>query len=101
LHQRIGYTVVKNVGHALAAGRLMGEDCGRTLARGPTHFACPYRNAVAHAARHELKPKVSPIGFTQRVVEARLAIEVVEIGTDELAVFHANASIVDEIRYTT
>jgi hypothetical protein len=33
-------------------------------------------------------------------VEARPAVEAVEIGTDELAVFHTNASIVDEIRYT-
>ena len=97
LHQRIGHAALKNVGHALAAGHLMSKDSGRTLAHGPIHFARPYGDAIAHAARHELKPEVSPIGFMQRVVEARLAIEAVEIGADELAVLHANAGIIDEI----
>ncbi|MGA8001302.1 MAG: hypothetical protein WCA05_06605 [Pseudolabrys sp.] len=75
----------------------MGEDGGRTLACGPTHFARPYRDAVAHTARRELETEVSPIGFPQRVVEAGLTIEAVEIGADELAVLHADAGIVDEI----
>jgi hypothetical protein len=30
-------------------------------------------------------------------MEARLAVEAVEIGADELAVFHANAAIIDQI----
>ena len=30
-------------------------------------------------------------------MEARLAIEAIEIGADELAVFHPNASIIDQI----
>ena len=30
-------------------------------------------------------------------MEARLAIEAVEIGADELAVFHANAGLIDQI----
>jgi hypothetical protein len=34
-------------------------------------------------------------------VEARLTIEAVEIGADELAVLHANAGIVDEIGHAT
>jgi hypothetical protein len=34
---------------------------------------------------------------TQVMVEPRLVIEAVEIGTDELAVLHANAGGVDEI----
>ncbi|MGB8106756.1 MAG: hypothetical protein WCF47_21030, partial [Pseudolabrys sp.] len=84
MHQRIGdVAVLKNICHALAAGQLMSKDSGRTLAHGSTHFARPYGDAIAHATRHELKPKVSPIGFTQRVVEARLTIDVVEIGADE------------------
>jgi hypothetical protein len=32
-------------------------------------------------------------------VEARLAVEGVEISADELAVFHADAAIIDEIGY--
>ena len=70
---------------------------GRTLARGAMHFARPYRDAVAHAERHEFEPKVTPIRFTSRTVEARLTIEAVEIGADELAVLYAKTSIVDEI----
>jgi hypothetical protein len=81
----------------LAAGQLMGKDIGRTLAHGPTNFARPDRDAVAHAARHELEPKVIPIRFTQRVMEARLTIEAVEIGANELAVLHANAGVIDEV----
>jgi hypothetical protein len=34
-------------------------------------------------------------------VEARLTIEAVEIGADELAVLHANAGIIDEIGHAT
>ena len=100
-HRRIGHIALKNIGQTLTAGRLMSEDGGRTLARGPTHFACPHRNAVAHAARHELEPQVSPIGLTQRVVEVRLTVEVVEVGANELAVLHANAGIIDEIGHAT
>ena len=33
----------------------------------------------------------------ERVVQARFTVEVVEVGTNELAVLHANAGIVDEI----
>ena len=52
---------------------------------------------VAHAARHELEPQVIPIEFTQRVMEARLTIEAVEIGANELAVLYANAGVIDEV----
>jgi hypothetical protein len=38
-----------------------------------------------------------PIGLTQGVMEPRLAIKLVQIGIDELAVLHANAGVVDEI----
>jgi len=34
-------------------------------------------------------------------VEARVAVEAVEIGADELAVLCANASIIDQIRHAT
>src|SRR5262249_37186998 len=89
----------KNVRHAMAAGDLVGEDRRGTLVRRASHFACPHGNAVAHAARHELKPKVSPIGWRWRFVEPRLVVEAVQIGTDELAVLHTNAGIINEIRY--
>jgi hypothetical protein len=90
---------LKNVRHALAAGYLMGEDGGRTLVRAASHFARPHRNAVAHAARSKLEPKVGPIMVTQRLVKPWLVVEVVEIGTDKLAILHANASIIDEVGY--
>jgi hypothetical protein len=99
LHQRIGYLTLKDIRHAVTAGYLMGKDGGGTLVRRTRHFARPYGNTVAHTARHELKPKVSPIRGSKRPVKPRLAIETVEIDTDELAIFHANASIIDKIGY--
>src|SRR5262245_38026506 len=101
LHQLIGHVALKNIRHALAAGYFMGKDGGGTFIRRASHFARPHGNAVAHAARHKLEPQVSPVGVKCWLVETRLAVEAVEIGTDELAVFHANASVVDEIRYAT
>jgi hypothetical protein len=41
--------------------------------------------------RRELEPKIRPIGCGRSAVEARLAVEAVEIGGNELAVFHAAA----------
>src|SRR5215831_14821756 len=99
LHQRIDYMALKNVGHALATGYLMGQDGGGTFVRRASHFARPHGNAVAHAARHKLEPEVSPIGFAWQLVKPRLAVETVEIGTDELAVFDTIASIIDEVGY--
>src|SRR4029078_2711985 len=97
-HQRMAYLILKDIRHALTAGCLMGKDGGGTLIRGAGHFARPHGNAVAHAACHELKPKVSPIGNGKRV-KPWLAIEPVEIGTDELAILHANARVIDKIGY--
>src|SRR5215813_10265835 len=99
LHQRIDYMALKNVGHALATGYLMGQDGGGTFVCRASHFAHPHGNAVAHAARHKLEPKVSPIGCTWQLMKPRLAVETVEMGTDELAILHTNASIIDEIGY--
>src|SRR5262249_12178646 len=82
---------------ALGARCLMGESSRRTLVLGPGHFPAPHGDAVAHAARRKLEPKIRPIGCVRRVVEARLAVEGVEISADELAVFHADAGIIDEI----
>ena len=70
---------------------------GEALVLGPGYFPAPYGDAVAHAARRKLEPKIRPIGCVRRVVEARLAVEGVEISADELAVFHADAGIIDEI----
>ncbi len=64
-HQRIGRPRLKKIGHALAARCFMSEAGGRT----PAHFA---------------------FGWCSR----GLAIKAVEISTDELAVFHADAGVV-------
>src|SRR5262249_26607444 len=81
------------------AGRALphGRECRRTVVLRPGHFAAPDRDAVAHATGCELEPKIRPVGCAGRVMEARLAVEAVEIGADELAVFHANAAIIDQI----
>src|SRR5712691_8026717 len=75
----------------------MGKSGRRALVLRPDHLTTPDGDAVAHAARRELEPKIRPIGCARRVVEARLAVEAVEIGTDQLAVFHAHPGIVDQI----
>src|SRR6516165_8907964 len=75
----------------------MRQNSGRTLPYGSSHLAYPYADAFAHVARRELKPLVSPIRLAGGVMETRLAIQVVQIGTDELAVFHADAGIIDQI----
>src|ERR1700738_2139153 len=75
----------------------MGKSGRRTLVLRPGHFPAPHGNAVAHAARCELKPKIRLIGCMRCIVEARLAVEPVEIGTDELTVFHTDAGIIDQI----
>ena len=98
MHQRIGQwrcskTSAMRWLRATSWARTVGERslAGRLISR--VHTEMP-----SHMLRaDELEPEVSPIGFTQRVVEARLAIEAVEIGADELAVLHANAGIIDEI----
>jgi len=89
--------VLKEICHALCARCFMGKSSRRTLVLGPGYFPAPYGDAVAHAARRKLEPKIRPIGCVRRVVEARLAVEGVEISADELAVFHADAGIIDEI----
>src|SRR5262249_28328794 len=66
---------------------------------GSTHFAHPYADPFAHVARRKLKPLVSPIRLPSGVVETRLTIEAVKIRADELAVFHANARIIDKVRH--
>src|SRR5262249_18510886 len=76
---------------------LMGKSGRRALVLGPGHFSAPDSDAVAHATRCELQPKIRPIGCEGRVMEARLAVEAVEIGADELAVFHPDAGIIDQI----
>src|SRR6516165_3636498 len=75
----------------------MGKRGRRTFVLRPGHFPTPYRDSVAHAARGELEPKIRPLGGVRCHVEARLAVEAIEVGTDELAVFHADAGIVDQI----
>ena len=42
-------------------------------------------------------PLFVTVARATRVMEARLTIEAVEIGADELAVLHANAGVIDEI----
>src|SRR5206468_11603101 len=97
IHQRIANPRFKKVGHALPAPDLVSQHGRRTLTRGSTHFAHPYADPFAHAARVSLESAVVPIGVTSWVVESGLAVKAVEIITDELAVFHANAGIVDEV----
>src|SRR6516225_6922497 len=70
----------------------MGESGRRTFAFGPSHFPTPYSDSVAHAARRELKPKICPVGCVRCAVEARLAVEAIEVGTDELPI-----GIIDQI----
>src|SRR5690348_7226228 len=77
----------------------MGECGWRALVLGPSYLPAPHRDAVAHATRCELEPKISPIGCVRCAVESRLAIKAVEIGTDELAVFDANAGVIHEVGY--
>src|SRR5215467_142350 len=75
----------------------MRESSRRTLVLGSGHFPTPHGYAVAHAARRELEPTVRPIGCVRRIVEARPAVEDIEIDADELAVFHADAGFIDQI----
>src|SRR5215469_12235994 len=77
----------------------MGECGRRTLVLRPSYLPAPHRDAVAHATCCELEPKVRPIGRVRCAVESRLAIKAVEIRTDELAIFDANARVIDEIGY--
>jgi hypothetical protein len=58
----------------------MGESGLRTLILWPSHLPTPDSDAVAHAARRELKTKIRPIRCVGYVVEARLAVETIEIG---------------------
>src|SRR5262249_22321472 len=79
----------------------MGECSRRALALGPGYLPAPHGDAVAHATRCELEPKIRPIGCVRCAVESRLAVKAVEIGTDKLAVFHADAGVIDEVRHPT
>jgi hypothetical protein len=54
LHQRISYTTLKHIDHALCTRYLMRQNSSRTFACGPSHLAHPYANAFAHVARREL-----------------------------------------------
>src|SRR5215475_1769509 len=75
----------------------MSESSRRTLVLLPGHFPTPDSDTLAHAPRRELQPKIGPIGFVRHIVEARPAVEAVEKGADELAVFHADTGIIDQI----
>src|SRR5262249_37298335 len=86
-------------GHALAARGLVRERSRRTLSLGSMHFPHPHADAFAHAARAGLEPAIGPIRFKQRVLEFGFAVEFVEIGADDLAILHADAGVVDEIRH--
>src|SRR5262245_66409154 len=90
LHQ-IGHASLEYIRHALSTGHLMGQNSGRTLASGSTHFAHPYADPFGHVARRKLKPLVSPIRLPSGVVATRLTIAAVTIPADVLAVFPAYA----------
>jgi len=75
----------------------MGESSWGALVLGPGHFPTPYGDAVAHAARRKFQPKIRPIRCVRRIVKAWPTTEAVEIGADELAVFHADTGIIDQI----
>ncbi len=94
------HMALKYIGYTLGAGYLMRQNSGRTLACGSSHFAHPDTDSFTHVARRELKPLISPISSTSGIVEARLTIQAIEIGADELAILHGNAVIVDKIRHT-
>ena len=47
----------------------------------------------------ELDQLFVSVARATRVMEARLTIEAVEIGANELAVLHANAGVIDEVRH--
>src|SRR6266498_4068463 len=66
---------------------------------GPLQKAQTSRTSRAKRRFNQLwsRYKIRPIACVGRVVEARLAVEVVEVSADELAVFHANAGIIDQI----
>jgi hypothetical protein len=61
------------------------------------HLTYPNGNALAETARGSLKPAVGPIQIPQRLMEARLTIEAVEIRADELAIFHPNPGLINEV----
>src|SRR6266568_3595721 len=97
LRQWRGHLALKQVRHALAAGGLVAESGRGTFALGSPHLTHPNRDSIAQAARSGLEPATGPIRIRCRAMQARLAVEAVKIGADELAVLHADAGIVDEV----
>src|SRR5262245_37755034 len=68
-----------------------------TFVLGSTHLTHPYGRCLRTCCARCLQSAVVPIGLTQWAMEPGLAIKAVEIGTDELALLHANAGVVVEI----
>src|SRR4051794_40942 len=97
LQQWARHLHLEQVRKTLRACGLVRERGGRALAYGPAHLARPDGNAVARAARSGLEPGALPIAILR--MKARLAAEAVQVGADELAVLHADAGIVDEVRH--
>src|SRR5260370_20129929 len=71
-HQRIGYTILKNVCHPVCAGHLMCKDGGRTLAFGATHFAPPHADSFTQTARRVFETSKAPFSRSAGVPPAHL-----------------------------
>src|SRR5262249_25157167 len=97
LQHGIRHPSLEQVGHALGAGNLVCQHGRRTLVLRPGHLAHPNADALAQAARASLAPPITPIALARRAVKFRRAVETVEVGTNELAVLHADAVCVEEI----
>jgi hypothetical protein len=78
----------------------MSKQSRRSFVFWSMHLPNPDCDAVTKAPRCSLKPAIGPLGIAYCVVETGLAVKTVEIGANDLTVFHPNSGIINEVGNT-
>src|SRR5688572_31840476 len=84
--------------HARGAGDLMPDDSRRAFVRRSVELSQPNRHAVHQAARECFQAASLPSLLASREIEGWLAVQMVEVGADELRLLEACAVVADEVR---
>src|SRR6185436_8554040 len=87
------------VRHPARALRLVTDDAGRALAFRPGELPVPYRETVDHAARQPFEPARLPALLAGRQSVYGLAVEPIEVITDQRGFFQADAIVAHEVRH--
>ena len=97
-----GWSISRSrIGHPFTAIGFVLDNGRRLLVFRPGDLAAPNGESVQHASRHRFETArfLSLIACWQ--IEKRLAVQLIEIGTDESGFLQPNAVVADEIRDAT